>query len=323
MGHNYVHCDFCGSENIFYKRVFEGVIFCHKCFKKNIEEKVRRTISKYSMLSHNDHIAVGVSGGKDSLSLLSILCKLSERFPKSKLTAITIDEGIERYRDEAISIAKDYCRKLGVEQIILSFKELFGISLDELIKERDSNLSECSCCGILRRRAIDIAGKMVGADKIATAHNLDDETQTFMLNIFHGGIERTFRSPDNPYWIKDGFIQKIKPMCEIYEKEIALYAFLNRINFQNIPCPYAYSSLRNEMRSMINAIEENHPGIKYAVYGSKEKIVTALNKNLRNSEFNICNECGNPSSSNLCEVCRLLRNKLLSYDLIHAKKDFS
>jgi uncharacterized protein (TIGR00269 family) len=304
-----MQCGFCGNKNVFYKRLCEGIYFCQRCFKKSIEEKVRRAISKHSMLSYDDHVAVAVSGGKDSLSLLYILNKLSKKFPQSKISAITIDEGIEGYRDEAIELAKDFCDKLEIKQIVLSFKELFGITLDELIKEKKSTQSECSYCGILRRRAIDQAGKVVGADKVATAHNLDDEIQTFMLNIFHGGVERITRSAYSAYFVKNGFVKKIKPMCEIYEKEIALYTFLTNTKFQSIPCPYAYSSLRNDMRSIINNMEENHPGIKYTLFGSKEKLAHTLDINLENFELKTCGICGFPTSSKICEVCKILKNE--------------
>jgi len=258
------------------------------------------------MLSHNDHVAVAVSGGKDSLALLSILFKLTSRFPNSKLTAITIDEGIEDYRDEAIKLAEEHCKEIGIEQIVISFRELFGLTLDELIKKSRSALSECSYCGILRRRALDQAGKIVKADKIATAHNLDDEIQTFMLNIFHGGTDKMARSGSHNYAKKKVFVRRIKPMCEIYEKEIALYAYLSQIKFQSMPCPYASSSLRNDMRNMINSIEEKHPGVKYTIYRTKEKMIKALNGHLNNYELKICEICNAPASTNICEVCKLL-----------------
>ena len=304
-----MQCGFCGNKNVFYKRLCEGIYFCQKCFKKSIEEKVRKAISKYSMLSYDDHVAVAVSGGKDSLSLLYILDKLSKKFPQSTISAITIDEGIEGYRDEAIALAKDFCNKLEINQIVLSYKELFGITLDELIREKKTTKSECSYCGILRRRAIDQAGKVVGADKIATAHNLDDEIQTFLLNIFHGGIERITRSTYSTNFAKNGFVRKIKPMCEIYEKEVALYAFLKNIKFQSIPCPYAYSSLRNDMRSIINNMEKNHAGIKYTLFSSKEKLSYTPNINLENFELKTCYICGFPTSSKICEVCKILKSK--------------
>ena len=291
---------------MFYRRVYEGINLCQKCFRKNIEEKVRKTISKYSMLSHDDRIAVGVSGGKDSLALLSILHKLSNRHPRSELIAVTIDEGIKGYREEAIKLAKDFCKELGVEQFVFSFKELFSTTLDELVSKKKDELSECSYCGILRRRALDEAGKRIKANKIVTAHNLDDEIQTFLLNVFHGGIERIARLNVRIPNGQNAFIRKIKPLSEVYEKEVALYAYLTELKFQSIPCPYAGNCLRNDIRSMLNQLEEKHPGTKYSCYGSKERLTDVLKKYSRNLELKNCKICKSPSSSDICEVCKTL-----------------
>ncbi|MCW4033657.1 MAG: TIGR00269 family protein [Candidatus Bathyarchaeota archaeon] len=301
-----LHCDLCGNKNIFYNRTYEGVKFCKKCFKKNIEEKVRRNISKHSMLSHDDRVAVGVSGGKDSLTLLSILHKLSKKHPRSELIAVTIDEGIRNYREEAIKLAEEFCKKLELEQFVFSFKELFGKTLDELVLEKKDELSECSYCGILRRRALDEAGKRVKANKIATAHNLDDEIQTFLLNVFHGGIERIARLNVQIPNGQNAFIRKIKPFSEVYEKEVALYAYVSEFKFQTIPCPYAANCLRNDIRSMLNQLEEKHPGAKYSCYRSKERLTDVLKKHSRNLEIKNCRICKSPSSSDICEVCKTL-----------------
>ena len=85
------------------------------------------------MLSFDDHLAVAVSGGKDSLSILHILAKLKRSRPKTTLTAVTVDEGIKGYRDEALEIADLNCKKLEIPHHIVSFKELYGFTLDEMI----------------------------------------------------------------------------------------------------------------------------------------------------------------------------------------------
>ena len=301
-----LQCDFCGNENLFYKRVYEGMNFCQKCFRKNIEGKVRKTISRFSMFSHDDRIAVGVSGGKDSLVLLSILHKFSSKYPNSKLIAITIDEGIKGYREEAINLAKEHCERLEVEHLVISFEELFNTTLDELVQRKDNVLNECSYCGILRRRALDKAGKIVRADKITTAHNLDDEIQTFLLNIFHGGVERIARLQMRVSSGRKAFIRKVKPLSEVYEKEVVLYAYASGIKFQSIPCPYANNCLRNDIRSMLNELEENHPGAKYSCYRSREKLADNLSNYMESLELKNCRICNGPSSSDVCEVCKTL-----------------
>jgi len=114
-----VICSICKRREAFFFRPYSGEKLCKRCFAISIENKVRATIAKYNMLEYNDRIAVGVSGGKDSSSLLHILAKIEQNYPKSSLVAVTVDEGIRRYRDEALKIATENCKKLGIEHATL------------------------------------------------------------------------------------------------------------------------------------------------------------------------------------------------------------
>ncbi len=156
------------------------------------------------MFDINDRIAVAVSGGKDSVSLLHVLSKIEADFPQSTLQAITVDEGIKGYRDEAVKNAEENCSQLGVKHLTVSFKETFGYTLDEIVKKTcNEKMTPCAYCGVLRRRALNVAAKQVEAYKIATAHTLDDEIQTFLLNIVHGDPSRIARS--NPVFRLETF----------------------------------------------------------------------------------------------------------------------
>src|SRR5205823_12586167 len=94
------------------------------------------------MFSPADHIAVAVSGGKDSLTMLMILKKLSAKFKQTRITAVTVDEGIAGYREEAVDLAKEYCHKLDVDHEIVSFKELYGDGLDDFLRGK---IGRASC----------------------------------------------------------------------------------------------------------------------------------------------------------------------------------
>lgn len=299
-----MRCGFCANSAI-YKRPYEGAALCKTCYLKNIEERIRRTISKYDMLRYDDHIAIAVSGGKDSLTLLRILRKVERRFPKARLTAITVDEGIRGYRAEAIKLARRYCNELEVDHVVVSFRELFGTTLDKIVRSK-KQLSPCSYCGVLRRRAIHIGAKRVKANKIATAHNLDDEVQTILLNIFHGDAKRIARV--EPVLIDPAgrFLERIKPMCEIPEKEVALFAHLAGIEFQTCPCPYLKTALRNDVREMLNRVEQKHPGTKFTVFRSMERIRDYLKAAMPPAELKNCRNCGEPTTQALCEVCKTL-----------------
>lgn len=298
-------CSICKKNEAFYLRIHEGTKLCVRCFKNSVEAKVRHTIVKHKMFNREDTIAAAVSGGKDSLTLLTILKKIESEFP-SKLLALSIDEGIKGYRDEALKIAREHCEKLNVPLKIFSFKELYGMSMDEVM-ELNPRVFPCSYCGVLRRKGIDRGAKELGADKVATAHNLDDETQTFLLNILHGDIERIGRSGPKLTDSRGRFVPKVKPLYEIPEKEITIYAYISGIKFQTFPCPYAGSALRNDVRELLNRMEEKHPGIKYTVLGSMERVREALRSQVADVKLRECRICGEPTLTEICKACSLIK----------------
>jgi uncharacterized protein (TIGR00269 family) len=305
-------CTACKTRKAFYHRQYSGETLCKRCFTQSIEAKVRTTITRYHMLNFNDHLAVAVSGGKDSLSLLYILAKLKRFRPKTILTAVTVDEGIKGYRDEALEIAAKSCNRLEVPHHVVSFKELYGYTLDEMIKKARENgrteLTACAYCGVLRRRAINIGARQVKADKIATAHTLDDEVQTVLMNIFRGDIARLAKEKPVTTEVHPLLVQKIKPFCEIPEKESALYAYVKKIRFQDTPCPYAGEALRNDIRGMLNRMEGQHAGTKFTVFKAIERLRPAIEETARKENFKTCTQCGEPSASDLCKTCEMLRH---------------
>ncbi|UCF45504.1 MAG: TIGR00269 family protein [Candidatus Bathyarchaeota archaeon] len=304
-------CTMCKRKKSFFFRPYSGERLCKKCFSESIEAKVRASIAKYRMFNFHDKIAVAVSGGKDSISLLHILAKMERLHPKASLVAVTVDEGIEGYRDEALAIAAANCRKLRIDHHMVSFKELYNFTLDEIVaraqRKGERELTSCAYCGVLRRRALNITARDVGADKIATAHTLDDEVQTILLNIFRGDVLRLAREKPVTDEVHPRFVRRVKPFCEIPERESALYAYIKKIKFQDAPCPYASEALRNDLRAMLNRMEENHAGTKFTVFKSIERIRPALDEIAKKAPFTECIECGEPASSDLCRACELLR----------------
>ena len=304
-------CTACKRNEAFFYRQYSGERLCKRCFAASIEAKVRATITRYQMLRFDDHLAVAVSGGKDSLSTLCILAKLRKHRPKTNLTAVTVDEGIKGYRDEALTIAADMCRKIDVPHYIVSFKDLYGYTLDEIVakaKNTKSKLTPCAFCGVLRRRAINIGARQVKATKIATGHTLDDETQTVLMNILRGDIARLAKEKPITSEVHPLFVQKIKPFCEIPENESALYAYVKKIDFQDTPCPYASEALRNDIRGMINLMEAKHAGTKFTVFKAVERLRPAIEETAKKEKFRTCIECGEPSALDLCKCCEMLHH---------------
>jgi uncharacterized protein (TIGR00269 family) len=309
-------CSKCKKNPSIYLRQYSGEFLCKKCFIKSIEYKAKKTISKYSMIRHGDTVAVAVSGGKDSLVLLNVL-KNTLASQDSQLVAITVDEGIRGYRDESLSIVKNFCASIGVENRIMSFSELFGLSMDKAMEVRPSEkISSCSMCGTFRRRALDLLAESCGANVVATGHNLDDYVQTFLINLFAGDVERIGWTYPEPVEYGITELRKIKPLMEIYEREIVLYAIHTNIPFQSEECPYKDESIRSAFRNHLNNLEKIHPGIKYNAYSSilkiAKKIKTAGSLNTLDvnhgvqQEHKRCIICNRDSSNTVCSVCRTL-----------------
>jgi uncharacterized protein (TIGR00269 family) len=294
-------CDRC--ENIaVYSRKYSGENICSGCFSDSILRKTAKTISKYNMINNDELVCVAVSGGKDSLALLHILEQMS-RNHNFRLQVVTIDEGIPGYRNEALEIVNNYCSKINVNHTVYSYKELFDLTLDEALNLRENEkMSSCSICGTLRRRAIDYAAKEIGADVIATGHNLDDNLQSFFINLLSGDTNKIgWMDPDT----SKNTLRKIKPFCEIYESEIVFYAFTNQIPFQTEPCPHMNEGIRTEIREFLNSLENHHSGIKNNLFKSSLKI-SGFVKDSTYKEKRICSNCGNECTGKICSVCNLV-----------------
>ncbi|HJT50028.1 MAG TPA: TIGR00269 family protein [Nitrososphaeraceae archaeon] len=262
-------------------------------------------MAKYSMLNYNDKVAVAVSGGKDSLSLLYILKKiLDSRHRATDLIAITIDEGIGGYRDESLKIVQDFCSNIRIPNKVLSYKEIYGIDMDQAIKSRSAEkMTSCSICGTFRRRAMDLAAEAVGANVIATAHNLDDQIQSFMINILAGDVDRIGWTYPQPVLYGTNKLKKIKPFVELYEQEIVFYALQRDIPFQSEQCPYMHESIRADLRGFLNKFENSHPGIKYNIYNSTMKISKLLRLFTEKGSVRLCRTCGRECTSEICAAC--------------------
>lgn len=296
-----MNCDRCENP-VAYTRKYSGEKLCSNCFSNSILRKTAKTISKYKMIQNDELVAVAVSGGKDSLALLKIMNQMAANH-NFRIKAITIDEGIPGYRNEALEIVRQFCEEQNVDFKVYSYKELFELSLDEALSLRENEkTSSCSICGTLRRRAMEYAAKDIGANVIATGHNLDDTLQTFVINMLSGDTSKVgWMNPDTT----GNTLRKIKPFCEIYESEIVFYAFVNNIPFQSEPCPHMNEGIRTEIREFLNSLENQHSGIKNNLYQSILKVSQVV-KDSNQKQKGVCEKCGNECTGTTCSVCNMV-----------------
>lgn len=292
-------CSSCGEKAV-YTREYSGEKLCKSCFLSKFEKRVLKTITRYKMFRHDDQVAVAVSGGKDSLVLLHVLTKIERQFPETSLVAITIDEGIPGYRNEAVEHAETEARRMGVEINVLTFEELFGRRLDEMLgalSENGTKLQPCTICGILRRRAINVAAKRLNATVVATAHTLDDIVQTYFMNVLRGDLNREIGQRND----STAIVPRVAPLRVTPEREAVFYAYLKKIPFQSYICPNASKSARNKIREFLDSYEADYPGSLYTALSAFESIVFQKDRPEK-----LCRQCGEFTSRDICRVCEIL-----------------
>jgi uncharacterized protein (TIGR00269 family) len=150
-----------------------------------------------------------------------------------------------------------------------------------------------------------MAAKQIHASKLVLAHNLDDELQSMFLSLLRGDLKSLHKTSPVLDSVP-GFVPRIKPFSEILEKEIALYTYYTDLTFQTLPCPYQTSSMRTNIRTFLNQIEHNRPGIKYSTYRNFMKLISIQSLDIQKTPT-FCKLCGEPSANVMCRACTLLQ----------------
>ncbi len=282
-------------------KLISGESLCKTCFLNYFERKVRKTIRVNKLIGKKENLLVAVSGGKDSLSVLDVLLSIYKENRNVKISALLIDEGIKGYRENCIKAAEKYCKEMNVKLVVVSFKEEFKFTLDKVVKGRRA----CSVCGVLRRSLLNTKARELKATKLVTGHNLDDEAQTIIMNQFRRNMDASSRlGPITGNENNEDFVRRIKPFYFMAEKEIMVYAFLKNLAYEFNECPYNVDSYRNQIREMLNKFEELYPGTKNSIVNSFMEILPLLKKSEKNIKK--CKKCNEPSSSEVCQKCKIL-----------------
>ena len=271
-----------------------------KEFNDKIFTRINNLIHDYNLINEHELIAVALSGGKDSVLTLHALKNYQNYLD---LVAVSVDEGIEGYRQHGIDAAIDNAEKLDVKLVQKSFKIEEGFALDDIYS---GFKSACIPCGVFRRNILNKTAYDLGADKIATGHNLDDEIQSFLMSFARGDLIKFSKFGPELDVIHPKLIPRIKPLWNTPEKEVGTWAILNDINIHLDECPYSHLSLRAKIKEFLNNNEDIYPGIKNNIMESFQKILTFDIP----SNLNECRLCGEPTSSDICKACEL--KKLIS-----------
>lgn len=232
---------------------------------EHILSYVRRCVEDYDMISPGDHVAVGVSGGKDSLTLLVALARLREFYPKPfTVEAVSLDMGrVDGGAGMDFAPVAALCQQLDVPFTLLP-SEIHHIIFDI---RKESN--PCSMCAKMRRGALHSALQARGITKIALGHHFDDAIETFFLSLFYEGRISCFQPVT---YLDRTNITQIRPLLYCRESQIRRVAEREALPVVFNPCPVDGSTKRQEMKDLIEDLDRQYPGLKNRVFGAMQRL---------------------------------------------------
>lgn len=222
--------------------------------------QVRKCVRDYQMLSPGDRVAVGVSGGKDSLALLRLLAELRDHSAVPfELLAVTLDMG---YEEMDFSPVADLCARLQVPYT------LRRTQIREIVFDIRKEENPCALCAKLRRGILNETAVALGANKVALGHHYDDTVETFALSLIYEGRISCFLPVT--YLDRTG-LTLIRPMLYLHEKTIRNFAEREHLPVVHNPCPADKNTKREDIKALLYELEGRYPGLKDNIFGGLQR----------------------------------------------------
>ena len=213
---------------------------------------VRRCVTDYDMIQAGETVAVGVSGGKDSLVTLAALARLSQFYQKPfHVAAITVETGVPGMNFDAVAA---YCKSLGVEYIRVD------VPIYEVVFLERKEKNPCSLCAKLRRGALSTAMNEHGIKKIALGHHYDDAVETLLMNLLFEGRIGCFQP-----------VTQIRPLLYVKEQQVRKVAAKLELPIVQNPCPANGETRRQEVKELIESLSERYPDLKQKLFGAMQR----------------------------------------------------
>lgn len=224
-------------------------------YMKKILSGLRRAVDDYTMIDDGDLIAVGLSGGKDSMTLIRALAELRKFYPrKFDVIGINIDMGFGSHTPSDLA---DFCHDAGV-----SYRTV-RTDIAKIVFDIRQEANPCSLCSRMRRGALYSEAEAVGARKLALGHHADDIIETFMMNMLFGSRLSTF-SPVTRLVGRD--LTLIRPMIYIKECDIISYAKKTALPVIKSPCPEDHATERERMKATLSVLESDYPHARERIF---------------------------------------------------------
>ena len=283
----------------------------------NLEAKFKNTLKKIkldkrrkakpsassSKSQTKEKILVALSGGKDSTVTAYLLKKFGYN-----IEGFHIHLGMGDYSQKCFEAVKKLCEQLEIKLHIYDIKKEMGSGMCYLrsaiqTSQKGKGLKNCAICGVIKKWVMNREARKLKVNKIATGHNLDDEAQTFLMNILKGSPQLSANTGAITQNIEDKkFITRIKPLFYIDENEIREYSKQKKLPVIYEKCPCAIDSYRIQVREFVNTLTTKE---KENILRNLERLSKKI-KNLETTPLNYCEKCGEPSREKICRMCRMI-----------------
>ncbi|MFW5918655.1 MAG: tRNA 2-thiolation protein NcsA [Halanaeroarchaeum sp.] len=315
-----MECSKCDQPAVMHA-AYSGTHLCETHFRESVERRVRKRIREDDLLPSSatptDPVTwvIGLSGGKDSTVLTHILSETFEADPRVELVALSIHEGIEDYRDESLTAARDVVDGRDIEHVTVTYEDEYDVRMDDVAESDPLNMAPCAYCGVFRRDVLSEYAAEFDADILLTGHNLDDEAETALMNVLEGDVSQMAKHFDASLGAfpdrreEPTFVPRAKPLRDVPEKEVALYAHLFDVPSHIAECPHAEASFRGEIQDLLLSLEDGHPGTRHSILAGYEELAEMAAERYRGDEtpeLVPCSTCGSPTTGERCRKCQLL-----------------
>ena len=300
-----MRCTSCAAPAVI-DQPYRGAHACAIHLAASIEDRFRREMRRQLPRFPRGTIAVGLSGGKDSGVALTLTHRYFRHRPAVRVLALSVDEGIERYRPRTLESARALVRSLGIEHKIVRASDELGTTTDGAARELPMT-PPCSFCGVWRRRLLNQAARAEGADAIVLGFNLDDLAQTVLMNLVRGDLDHLVRMA--PHRVRQpGIVPRLAPLAQVPEREVFAYARAAALPFDHGECPHAGRAARNRFREVVWQLEEAQPGTRQSLLRTHARLVELLLAHGGGAGApSRCRACGEPATGELCRSCEYLR----------------
>jgi len=265
-----------------------------------VEKQVKETIKKYKICNKKEKVLVALSGGKDSTLTAYLLKKFGYN-----IQGFHINLGLGKYSNDCEQVIINFCKENKIKLYTYDIKKQMGARMCYIrssVQAREK-VKNCLVCGVIKKSIMNKEARRLKVAKISTGHNLDDEVQTFLVNVFKASLKLSVNTGPITKNVDDKkLIPRIKPLFFVLENDIRKYVKQKKLKIIPQPCPCGIDSYRIQVRKFLDTISEKE---KRNLITNFENLQGKIKKDLGKLKY--CKNCGEPSRNKLCKKCNLLK----------------